>query len=201
MSSAAERQGNPPGHSVRLSLRFQGLGMVEFLVALLVFSSAMMGLMSAQLAGSRASVESTQRAAAIALVRDMIERIRSNSGQLNAYSLTYTGGAAGRLAQPENDCDSGDCSPSQLAAFDLWQWQQRLLDGAEQAPEHPGGLLLSPRACIFQANGVARVVVSWLSTSPVPNTGLPFCTGSSGEEGAAPSLRQQFTLSTFVEVD
>ena len=39
----------------------RGVGMLEFLVALLIFSTAMMGLMSTQLAGKRANFEASEK--------------------------------------------------------------------------------------------------------------------------------------------
>ncbi|RLA48698.1 MAG: hypothetical protein DRQ98_14465, partial [Gammaproteobacteria bacterium] len=48
----------------------KGVGLLEVLIALLIFTTGMMGLLSTQLAGKKAGYEATQRSIATALARD-----------------------------------------------------------------------------------------------------------------------------------
>ena len=135
-----------------------GVGMLEFLVALLIFSVGMIGLMSAQLAGKKASFDASQRSNATALVRDIVERMRANPGQAMAYQVVGAGDEGSRLPPPDIDCGVTDCSAEQLAAYDLWQWESLLVgESAQDAAGNAGGLV-APLACIRSADGAVDAV-------------------------------------------
>jgi type IV pilus assembly protein PilV len=183
-----------------------GVGMLEFLVALLIFSVGMIGLMSAQLAGKKASFDASQRSNATALVRDIVERMRANPGQAMAYQVVGAGDEGSRLPPPDADCGVTDCGAEQLAAFDLWQWESLLVgESARDAAGNAGGLV-APRACIRSADGAVDVVVSWqgvtravMSAQPAAPTvcdigieDIPL------EETDEASLRHRLTVSTFI---
>ena len=51
----------------------RGVGMLEFLVALMIFSMGITGLLSAQLVAKKTIIEAGQRSMAIALARDILE--------------------------------------------------------------------------------------------------------------------------------
>ena len=72
----------------------------------------------------RASRSALHRTAAVALAADLGERIRANRVAGNAYAL-----GAGTLAgAPGSECTVGDaCDSSEVAALDLYQWQQAVL--------------------------------------------------------------------------
>lgn len=179
----------------------RGVGLLEFLLALLIFSTGMMGLISAQLAGKRASFDAAQRSTATALARDILERMRANPGQLAAYHVNGAGDASRRRPMPEADCDVAECTAAQLAAFDLWQWESAMVGESEQSGDDNTGGLVSPLACISGADGVVNVSVSWLGMSPAgPDAAADSC----GSEGLSPGeqdkarRRHQLTITTFV---
>ena len=183
-----------------------GVGMLEFLVALLIFSVGMIGLMSAQLAGKKASFDASQRSNATALVRDIVERMRANPGQAMAYQVVGAGDEGSRLPPPDADCGVTDCGAEQLAAFDLWQWESLLVgESARDAAGNAGGLV-APRACIRSADGAVDVVVSWqgvtravMSAQPAEPTVCDIgIEDISQEEADEASLRHWLTVSTFI---
>lgn len=183
-----------------------GVGMLEFLVALLIFSVGMIGLMSAQLTGKKASFDASQRSNATALVRDIVERMRANPGQAMAYQVVGAGDEGSRLPQPDADCGVTDCSAEQLAAFDLWQWESLLVgESAQDAVGNAGGLV-APRACIRSADGEVDVVVSWQGVTRAVMSAQPVAPAvcDAGiedipleESGEAPH-RHWLTVSTFI---
>jgi type IV pilus assembly protein PilV len=183
-----------------------GIGMLEFLVALLIFSMGMMGLLTAQLAGKKAGHEAAQRSIATALVRDMLERIRANPGQIADYRGTEAGDASHRLPLPDADCDTTACSASQLATFDVWQWESLLLGESEKLAGIYAGGLVSPRACITGDTGEIAVTISWLGATNFPEATVAHCAGDDlGIDSASAAIdpttlrRQQLTISTFIE--
>jgi type IV pilus assembly protein PilV len=179
----------------------RGVGMLEFLVALLIFSTGMMGLLSAQLVGKKTIFEASQRSVAITLARDMVERMRANPGQLAAYQVEGIGGEANQQQPPVADCHASFCNPAQLAAFDLWQWESLLRGASEQDAAGKVGGLLSPRACISSSGGAVEVTLSWRGVL----ADGPASTNSCGDEGMGEvsppdgeAVRHQLTLATFV---
>lgn len=146
--------------------------MLELLVALLIFSIGMLGLLSGQLVGKRAVHDALQRSVAIALARDILERVHANPTQVHLYRIGEVGAAGHRLPEPPVDCDSTECNVAELASFDLWQWESRLLGGSAERAGTSG--LLSPRACITGDDGVIEVVISWRGMTPAGvRQGLP----------------------------
>jgi len=182
----------------------RGIGMLEFLIALLIFSTGMAGLLSVQLAGKKAAHKAGQRLVATHLGRDILERMQANPGEIAAYLVTNAGDSAGRLAGPEIDCNHAACSVEQLAVFDLWQWESALLGESEQYSDGSAGGLVSPRACITNDRGYVTVSISWLDITaaalPVETVcGFDGEVGTETDEEVEESLRRrQLTLSTFI---
>ncbi len=183
----------------------RGIGMLEFLIALLIFSMGMMGLLSAQLAGKKASYEASQRSVATSLARDILERIRANPGQIAAYRVNKAGDASHRLPLPGADCDTSACSAAQLAVFDLWQWESLLVGETEQYPGGHAGGLVAPRACIAGDGGQVVVTISWRGAATSAQAPGAVC-GSDGVAGSvAPGdaggdmdRRHQISIATFI---
>ena len=197
-AAAAGEAGSSSGIVARRLCR--GAGMMEFLVALLIFSVGMMALLSAQLVGKKALFEASQRSTATALVRDILERMRANPGQVLAYQASGIGDVANRLPRPEIDCGITACSAQQLAAFDLWQWESLLLGHAERDSTGYVGGLLTPRACIGGSGRDVEVTISWrglLAVSPAAESDCGVDAEDEDDEHDAPQ-RHQLTVSTFL---
>lgn len=183
-----------------------GVGMLEFMLALMIFSTGVMGLLSVQLAGMKASHEAGQRSVATALARDILERIQANPFNAPAYAVQALGAAARPLSAPGADCDTVGCSPAQLAAFDLWQWESLLLGAAARHHGSGAGGLRRPLACITHQVGVVDVVISWQGGSSAMPSSASSCSiaGPGPHEGAGDMehednlVRHQLRLSTYV---
>ena len=141
--------------------RDRGIGMIEFLLALLLFSVGMAGLLSVQLAGKRAGFEAHQRSIATAMATDMLAHIRGNASRAGAYQVSNLGDRMNRRPQPPSDCTVAGCTPTQLVLFDLWRWESALLGAAEQDSGLNAGGLVAPRACILQSGAKVFVSLSW----------------------------------------
>ena len=183
----------------------KGAGLLEVLIALLIFSTGMMGLIATQLAGKKAGYEATQRSTATALARDILERVQANPGQVTAYVVNNAGDQGNPLSIPAANCERADCTPAQLAAFDLWQWESLLLGTPEQHDGANVGGLVSPRACIFQQGAVVSVAISWLGTTSARDPAESACgsdvAGLYDAPGDAPGnnlRRRQMLMSTYI---
>ena len=103
--------------------RPRGFTMVEMLVALVVLAVGMLGVASLFGISLHSGSSAITRMQAVNLATDLADRIRANrragSGANNAY-----GGAAA-----DNSCTGAaavSCSPTQMAADDLYHWQRQL---------------------------------------------------------------------------
>ncbi len=101
-----------------------GFTLLEVLIALCVLATGMLGIGMMLLESVRASRSALHRTAAVSLAADLGERIRANRVAGVAYGL----GAGMVAGAPASDCAASDaCDPSEVAALDLYQWQQALL--------------------------------------------------------------------------
>jgi type IV pilus assembly protein PilV len=201
---SARRAGRTGAAVVLAAAAHRGIGMLEFLIALLIFSTGMMGLLSAQLAGRSAGYEASQRSAATALARDILERMRANPRQIEKYAVSNIGDERRRLPEPGADCSALQCSAEQLAAFDLWQWEALLMGESEQYAGGNAGGLLAPRACITRDGGLVSVAITWLGTTkggavPVTACGNEASPDSDPQESST-QRRHQLAITTFIGV-
>jgi type IV pilus assembly protein PilV len=137
-----------------------GVGLVETLVALLVFSIGMLGIARmfvTSLANSRSALLRTQ---AINLVSDMVGRIRANAMGRAAYEFAaYAGGPQQRGCMPTSAPGSGgNCTEAQLAEDDLARWQD-----AVQAllPASSAGVPAASVQYFAGAPDRYRIAVAW----------------------------------------
>jgi type IV pilus assembly protein PilV len=98
-----------------------GFTLVESMIALVVLSVGMIGVAALHGQGLSAGRSAQLRSIAINLSADMADRIRVNR----------LGGAAYAGAAANNNCDpvgggGVDCTPAQMAAHDLWLWNQQV---------------------------------------------------------------------------
>ena len=92
--------------------RIRGFSIVEMLVALVVLSVGMLGIAGLFVYAMQSGTSSIYRTQAVNLAADMADRIRANQQGNVAYAA----------AAADNDCETADCTPAQIAADDLAGW-------------------------------------------------------------------------------
>jgi type IV pilus assembly protein PilV len=145
------------------------------MLALLVFSTAMTGLLSVQVLAMRSSSEAVQRSTAVLLAQDILSRVRANPGQVTAYVGTGFGDTRQRRDAPGTDCDRRPCSPAELAAHDLWHWESLLVGEAVGSAGRSTGGLHQPRACISFAAGRVTFGLYWRGAGAAEAMEPPVC--------------------------
>lgn len=106
--------------------RNSGFTLVEIMVALVIFSVGLLGLAGLQANGMRANKTADMRTTAIIQAHDMAERIRANNaGVDNGDYDSISASAAGTM--PTN-CYQNDCSSSEIAAWDIFEWRSQLAE-------------------------------------------------------------------------
>lgn len=103
-----------------MNKRQMGFNLVEVLIALIIVSIGMLGIAGLYVNSLQAGRTSTFRHHAVTLAGDVADRIRANPA----------GGAAYAGAGADNNCDGATviCSAAEMAAFDIFLWQQQATD-------------------------------------------------------------------------
>ena len=179
----------------------KGVGLIEVLIAVLVLSVGILGMISMQVTAKRNTYESTQRSIATGLARDILERIRSNPGELSTYAASATLGGGSITTAPAS-CNSAACTTSALAAWDLYEWEQSLDGAAEKVTiggtESNAGGLVDPQACITDTSGLVTVAIAWKGVTEASNPAASSCGESSGLYGASNEQRRLMVIQTYI---
>lgn len=112
----------------------RGAGLIEALVAILVLSVGLLGMLGMQTAALKYEQSGWIRSALSSNIASLADRVRANSSaDATDYSYTRTY-AADRAAieasntyfTPAKNCDTTTCSAAELATYDLLIWRRDL---------------------------------------------------------------------------
>jgi len=140
----------------------RGTSMIEVLVSLVIVCLGLLGLAGLQAHASLAEAESFQRAQAISLLQDMVDRINANRLQALTYVTSSPLGT---------DVAVADCSSLNGVARDKCEWSNSLL-GAGETSSGGGkvGAMIGARGCVenIKANMPREFLVSvvWQGVTP-----------------------------------
>jgi len=141
--------------------RAAGFTLIEVLVTIFVTAVGLLTIAGLQAASKKVNYEASQRTTATVLAQDMVERMRANAQAKDSYlSSDATSAVAG------SNCAAADaaCSSTAMAAYDVYQWGQKLLGAQEtDANGRATGGLVQPTGCIKHdaVNGIYRVIIAW----------------------------------------
>ncbi len=123
----------------------RGLSLVEVLVTLVVISIGMLGIAALYVESLRVGYTALSRTRAVNLAADMADRIRSNPAGEDSYASGTD--AAGNNAPFACAQTAGaaaiECTPEELAAFDIWQWKGLIGNSSDSSAQQlglPGGV-------------------------------------------------------------
>jgi type IV pilus assembly protein PilV len=148
--------------------RSQGVSMLEVLVAIFVLTIGLLGTASMQSQMQTTQVESYQRAQAIVLLQEMVDRISANRKDVASY-------VAADLGLSSQDCTT----PTTVAGKDLCDWNNALFGAAELKGTQTLGAMTGARGCI--TNPVTTmprevvVAVVWQGLRPTVAPGGTTC--------------------------
>ncbi len=181
-----------------------GVTLVEVLVSLLVISVGLLSAASLQLLSKRSNYDAAQRTTAAHLAQDLLERMRANPTALIDYlpAGTLGGGTRGQAAAIDCRAAGAVCTPAELAAFDLWQWERQLDGMFELRDGVATGGLVSPTACLvgpgFGGNGEYSVAIAWRGLTELSNPAVNACGADSGLYGNNNAFRRVMVVRTFI---
>lgn len=111
-----------------------GFTLLESMIALVILSVGMLGVGALYVESLQAGRDSVNRTKAVNLAADMADKIRSNQ----QAGAAYAGAAADSGCADTNLTAVTECTPAQMAAHDLFLWNQMLGDSAIGIPGASG---------------------------------------------------------------
>jgi type IV pilus assembly protein PilV len=178
----------------------RGTTMMELLVTILILAFGMLGLAGMQAKVHLAEMESYQRAQAIVLLSDMMERINANRGAAPSYvTATAVPLGTGNTSQPTS------CTTLAMGvARDQCEWHYALLGSAERSGTTNIGAMIGARGCIEQVQASSpapacvpatyRVTVAWQG---INDTVAPVLACGAGSYGST-TLRRAISANVSV---
>ena len=143
-------------------LKQRGTSMIEVLVSLVIVCLGLLGLAGLQSHAALAEAESFQRAQAISLLQDMVDRVNANRLQALTYVTTSPLGT---------DVGVQNCGSLSGVARDKCEWSNSLLGAAETSSGGTKvGAMIGARGCIENTKATMPrefvVSVVWQGVTP-----------------------------------
>jgi len=184
----------------------KGFTLIEVLISLLILTLGLLGLAGMQAVAQRAELESYQRAQALVLLQDMVDRVNANRKVAGCYAFTPSAGTtfAGTGASAPT-CTSvfGTALQRAQADADMLAWHNLLTGAAETLGANQVGAMVGARGCVILDTTVTpnvyRVQVAWQGMTPtvIPTSvdaTLTCATGQYGSELQRRVISQAFPM-------
>lgn len=170
--------------------RQHGTSMIEVLVSIVIVVLGLLGLAGLQSHAALAEMESYQRAQAILLLQDMVDRLNAN--RLNA--MTYV-----TLSPVGVDIGIQDCTPMAAAQRDLCEWNNSLVGAAETSiGATKVGAMIGARGCVQNIQAFMprqfQVSVVWQGVTPTKAPPTACGSGQYGDEKTRRALSTTVTI-------
>lgn len=181
--------------------RSKGFTLIEALVAFIVLSAGLIGTVAMQAVAKRNSFDAMQRAQAMTIANDIVDRMRANNEQgagfLGGYNGNYGAGQT-VIGAPAQNCNApgSNCTAEQIRSSDRYQWSERLLGTDVMRGLVAAGGIVDAVGCVnVNADGAVTVVIAWQGKENIRDaasqTGMNDC-------GTAGNTRRQLVVSTFI---
>ena len=162
-----------------------GYILLEVLVTIVILVIGLLGLAGLQIRVSVAETEAYQRAQALVLAQDLVDRIYANRANAATYVMNDIGTA------------SFDCTTTAAAVqTDVCEWHTALTGASETLSGNSIGTLLGGRGCVTAGAAANEYVVTVVWQGYVP-TVAPSSTCGSGAYGTD-TLRRAVSMRVLI---
>ena len=145
----------------------RGFSMLEVLVSILIVAVGLLGMAGLSARSMNAEYESYQRAQALILLSDMVDKINANRKAAGCYAFTDPSSgspALGTATSVTPACSAyGTAEQQARAVADLSDWNAKLLGAAETQSGNAVGAMIGARGCVSfdPAANSYQVSVAW----------------------------------------
>ena len=169
----------------------RGFSMIEVLITIALLMVGLLGLAGLQTRVTTAELEAYQRAQALVIVQDIVDRMEANKRNIASYVADDIG-VAGTI----------DCTGKTGADLDLCQVNNALVGTQERANGASLGSMIGGRACITSpAANVYVVNVVWQGITPtVAPAGVACGTNAFGDEKLRRAISMPVRVATLSAV-
>ena len=189
-----------------------GFSMIEVLVALMIVVLGLLGLAGMQVRMQQAEVESYQRAQAIVLMQDMVDRIQLHRVTASCFRFTNeTSGSPflGTNATHAAACAASTANDNTEAVSSMNGWNSALLGAAETKGGASVGAMVGARGCVsynaaseltdstgafISGTGLYTVAVAWQGTTDTIAPAINCANGLYGTNARRRVVSTQFRL-------
>jgi type IV pilus assembly protein PilV len=188
--------------------RARGFTLIEVLVALVVVSIGLLGLVGLHTRMQQAEYEAYNRAQALVLLDAIVDRINANRATAQCYAVTandgtglpYVGVADGGHAPAFTCSGFGDVNTQTRAVADLGEWDAALRGAAEAQGGNAIGGALNARGCVTYdaVTDVYTVAVAWQGLFETAAPAHPCGTNRYGSEARRRVVWATFRIATLL---
>lgn len=202
--------------------RQQGVGLIDVLVAIVIFSFGMLAIAALQTISKQSNYEALQRTNASNLAYDLLERMRMNSVDMVVSPLSYYVSSGTTTITADDLTVNGsslsaavtcgatdmDCNYQRRAELDLLEWQDMMRGASEKSgPDRDDvGGLFQPTACLrgpgLGNSGAYTLTIVWRGQARLTNQSTNQCgSGSSLYDDASSddfAYRRILVLNTYL---
>jgi type IV pilus assembly protein PilV len=128
-----------------------GTSLLEVLITIVILAFGLLGLVGLEAKMQTNEVESYQRAQALILLTDMVDRMNAQAGSANAIAPGAVPAVDGYVSADvfgTGHSDSSPCPSGAGAARDQCEWSNALKGAAEQRGTTNVGAMIGARGCI-----------------------------------------------------
>lgn len=130
-------------HLIKIKLHQKGSSLIEVMVALTILAVGLLGMAQLQNRSSQDNQTAYYYSQAVFLAEDLAERMRSNPTVHSDYVIALDDTLS---TVSTTQCETGNCTASQLASWDLKRWKDDL---AELLPQGDGSVTLNGNSYVF----------------------------------------------------
>ena len=156
--------------------RQEGVSLIEVLVSVVIVVLGLLGLAGLQSHATVAEMEAFQRAQALVLLQDMIDRVNANRLNKNIFTPSPVG--AGNTVQ--------NCNAFLDIERDHCEWGNALLGAAETSTAGKVGAMIGARGCVDMVKATMpreyRISVVWQGLSLTKEPSTPCGAGQYGDD-------------------
>lgn len=181
-----------------------GFSLIELLVTVAIFSIGLLSIAALQTVSKSTNFEAMQRTSASQVAHGLLEDMRVNGDGAAIYLAAAALGNGSRGAEPAPNCTAAaPCNSAQLAAHDLWLWEQVIDGNLETAGGAGTGGLVLPTLCVTGpaggGAGIYMVTITWRGTASITNAVANPCGAAGGNYGANNEFRRIIQVPTFID--